>query len=695
MEKEKANLIIAASILGSTLSGSTPIQKNIEDKNSSFTPCNTQPALIETLSETPEYIEPIKKETPTYSYEQKEFNNEVINTETWANYNEKNSYQKEFQKTPTYKYEQQETPTYSYEQKEFNNEVINTETWANYNLESIEKMEPGYKITTTKETPMLLIPIKNDYFIDSKKELKEFLISKDNNFEIAEIRTLRGKNGEEVKIGLIANTYNIKSTAAILLKAKDENNTSIEFSKEEEKSRVVTYIGDENSIYPNKIINILKALENISEFQDNNGQLKSETKYSYIDLIKLADPSGIREYKYGLTSTKAEVKGGGVCAIATGISSLVYLQENGKYLTTERWDHPISYNQGPFSPSRYKVDATVDLAQNGPHDFKWIQGENKYLQIKTNIIPTNITFEQTDPDGLGELSDGILIVSLSFINEKPLNQTEQLTKTLNRYTLYRESKHEIPLDFSQNEINVINSNIDGKIKDSLDLIYNPENPLQFQEEIKDSKSIQNIFDLQDAVNSYPNDSDVRFSVYLKQTQWYKDFVVGKNTDDINTIIGQSTTVNVEGQPLQCVGFAMLASELYPDLNIPYIGGAPITTARELIPTQLVDNKYGEVTKAYTNYGALALAGPLQLEDYQAGDLFVTTTGGISKITEKPFGHVGVILAKVVNNDGTISLMVADANRHNDGRIKIFEVNEKNLENIFGAEQRYIIRKYKQ
>jgi len=38
MEKEKANLIIAASILGSTLSGSTPIQKNIEDKNSSFTP---------------------------------------------------------------------------------------------------------------------------------------------------------------------------------------------------------------------------------------------------------------------------------------------------------------------------------------------------------------------------------------------------------------------------------------------------------------------------------------------------------------------------------------------------------------------------------------------------------------------------------------------------------------------------------
>mgnify|MGYP001767144473 FL=1 len=172
-------------------------------------------------------------------------------------------------------------------------------------------------------------------------------------------------------------------------------------------------------------------------------------------------------------------------------------------------------------------------------------------------------------------------------------------------------------------------------------------------------------------------------------------MVGKNTDDINTIIGQSTTVNVEGQPLQCVGFAMLASELYPDLNIPDIGGAPITTARELIPTQLVDNKYGEVTKAYTNYGALALAGPLQLKDYQAGDLFVTTTGGISKITQKPFGHVGVILAKVVNNDGTTSLIVADSNRHNDGRIKIFEVNEKNLENIFGAEQRYIIRKYKQ
>ena len=685
MEKEKINLIIAASVIGSTLSGSTQMPNKEEDKNSN-SPAN-ESALVENLSKSPEYMKEFQ-EAPTYRHEQKEFKNEVINTETFANHNLESIGETKYEK------ELQKTPTYIYEQKEFNNEVINTETWANYNLESIEKMNPGYGVTLTKETPMLLIPFKNDFFIDNKRELKEIIIPKNNNFEIAEKRTLIGQNGEKVEIGLISNTYGAEYVGAVLLKAEDENGVSIEFSEQQTTSEVVTYIGEQNSIYPNKVINILKAVENISKFQDENGQFKNGTTYSFLDLAGLNNPSKLRDYEYGLTSTKAEVKAGGVCAVATGISSLIHQQKNEKYITTEQWDHPILISQGPFSPSKYQVDATVDLAENGPHDFKWVQGEDKYLKIQANIIPSDIPFEETDPNGLEKPSDVILILSLSFTSEKPQNQTEQLSAILNQYLLYRESQHQIPLHPNQ-EVNVVSSKIDGEVKNSINQIYSPENLFTFKNEIVNNKSIQDIFDLQYAVNSYPTDSDVLFSTYLKQTQWYKNYIKDKDRGFVNQLIGQSTTVNIEGQPLQCVGFVILASRLYPDLNIPDIGGAPITTARELIPTQLVDNKYEEIAKAYTNYGTLALAGPLQLKDYQAGDLFVTTTGGISKITQKPFGHVGVILAKVVNNDGTTSLIVADSNRHNDGRIKIFEVNEKNLENIFGAEQRYIIRKYKQ
>ena len=84
MEKEKINLIIAASVLGSTLSGLTQMPNKEEDKNPTF-PVNKS-ALVENLPKSPEYMKELQ-EAPTYRHEQKEFNNEVINTETWANYN--------------------------------------------------------------------------------------------------------------------------------------------------------------------------------------------------------------------------------------------------------------------------------------------------------------------------------------------------------------------------------------------------------------------------------------------------------------------------------------------------------------------------------------------------------------------------------------------------------------------------------
>jgi hypothetical protein len=137
---------------------------------------------------------------------------------------------------------------------------------------------------------------------------------------------------------------------------------------------------------------------------------------------------------------------------------------------------------------------------------------------------------------------------------------------------------------------------------------------------------------------------------------------------------------------------MLASWLYTDLNIPYVGSAPVVSARGLVPEQLLNNKYIEVVETYTNYGANALAGPIPIEQYQPGDLFVVPGEVYSETAKKPFGHIGLIVAKSKDSEGNITLLVADANRHSDGKINIFEVNENNMEEIFGAKQRYIIRK---
>jgi len=643
-EKEITNLLVVASL---TIGGCTPRQINKDPEVSSASVKAQELVQIPEIQE--ERITPTPTETP--------FNVPTLTIE---------------------------------EEKEFDDSVINTETWSTYSLEAVEQKEEGYGITTINEAPMLLIPIENDNLsVDYDKQLKEIIIPTNSSFEIAQIRTLKGENGQEVKIGLVANTYGASVVAGVLLEAKDSNGTSIAFTREKnEKTNIVTYIATEDSIYPNKIENILIALENVSKYQDENGPFKKGVTYSYSDLIGLTNPSKFAKYKYGPINTKTEVKAAGVCAMTIGLSSLIHLQEEEGHVINEQWPHPERYNQGPFSLSEYEVDAAVD----SKYDFQWTQGKDGYLQAQIILIPSDIPFEETNYNGIGGLSDAILITSLSFTDKQPKNQATSLSHTLEQYQEYRESQHQTPLNSYQKEINVVNSKIENKIKDSVGLIYNPQEILNFKNETNSSYIIENLFELKEAVDGYTDDLGIYFSEYLKQTQWYKNFVTEENKEEVDKIITLSSTSNVEGQAIQCVGFVMLASWLYPDLNIPYVGSAPVTSARELVPEQLLNNKYIEVVETYTNYGANALAGPIPIEQYQPGDLFVVPGVVYSETAKKPFGHIGLIVAKSIDKEGNTTLLVADANRYSDGKIHIFEVNENNMEEIFGAKQRYIIRK---
>lgn len=642
-EKEITTLIVATSL---TIGGCTPRQIN---KDSEVFPASVKAQeLVQTPEKQEERITPTPTETPFH------------------------------------------VPTSTIEkEKKFDDSVINTETWSTYSLEAVEQKEEGYGITTINEAPMLLIPVKNDNLLDYDGQLKEIIIPTNSSFEIAQIRTLKGENGQEVKIGLVANTYGANVVAGVLLEAKDSNGTSMAFTKEkDEKTNIVTYIATEDSIYPNKIENTLIALKIIAEKQDKNGPFTQGNTYSYSDLVGLTNPSKLAEYKYGLTSTKAEVKAGGVCAMATGLSSLIHLQEDEGHVINEQWPHPTRYNQGPFSQSEYEVDASVD----SKYDFQWTQGKDGYLQAQVILIPSEIPFEETNYNGVGGPSDAILITSLSFTDKQPKEQANSLSHTHELYQEYRESHHQTPLNLYQKEINVVNSPIENEIKKSVELIYNPQEILNFKNEKDSSYIIENLFELQDAVNGYTDSLGIYFSQYLKQTQWYNNFVTEENKERVDKIITLSSTSNVEGQAIQCVGFVMLASWLYPDLNIPYVGSASVTSARGLVPERLLNNKYIEVVETYTNYGANALAGPISIEQYQPGDLFVVPGEVYSETAKKPFGHIGLIVAKSKDSKGNITLLVADANRHSDGKINIFEVNENNMEEIFGAKQRYIIRK---
>jgi len=662
--ERKANsaveLLTATSLLASAVSGCSNLNQSAQAKVEEV---RNEPPITEVLNV------PIEQEhilpTPTPNFESPTLIPPVISTAETS------------------------THTAIQESKPFNYEILNIADWSEYELEKIEAKDPGYGIEVVDETSMYMIPLRKDNFVDERKELKEILIPSGHNFEIAEVRSITGPNGEEIKIGIIANTYGANFVSAVLLGATDENGTKIDFTKEKEtKSRTVSYIVTEDFIYPNKVTNTLIALRNMSEYQDINGPLKQGQEQSYLDMIGLKDPSKKNEYEYGLTSSKSRVKGGGVCAMATGISSLVHLEE---YEIKEQWAHPVRYAQGPFSPSEYLVDATVDYNERETFDFRWIQEENKYLHIKTFTTPSDLPSSLTEKDGVGGLSDVFLIVSLSFEDTPPQKQTEELKKELENYKHFRNSQHQERLNSRQMGTNVLKHPLDAKMQKSADLIYNVEDLRPFSDKIEQSTTLRDILKLKNAVDNYSEENSQSFYKYLTSSEWYKEFVTDENKERVDRILLISTATQIKNQPLQCVGFVMMSSWLYPEMPIPYVGGSGVQSARELVPEELRNYQYREKRTMSTSYGAQAIAGELVIDDYNPGDLFVRVDGAPMASTGKPTGHVGLILDKKKNENGETILLVADSNRHNNGRIKIFVVKESDMDEIFGHGQRYIIR----
>lgn len=659
---EKASRAIefatAASLIGSSIAGCSPTPNSQSTYEN--TPIPREPSVAEVFKNDPEEIS---------------YDTEKIETEP---------YQRRVE-------ERSDIPEIFAEQKSFDFEILNIADWSNFELEEIEEKEPGYGIDVTKETSLFMIPLKSDNFFDDKKEVKEILAPSGSTFEIAEVRTLVGPNGEKIKIGNIANTYGANVLSTVVLEAEDRNGLKEIFTEERETNeRTVSYVATEDFIYPNKVENILLALRNISSFQEDNGGFKKGEEYSYIDMVGLKEKT--YEYRSGLTTTGGVVRGGGVCAMSTGVSSLIHVQDSDDYKIIEKWAEPERYFQGPFSPSEYMVDSSVNYNKSNTYDLRWIQGEDKYMHVNIFLSPSDIPFEQTNQDGVGGVSDVIMVVSLSFEDEAQENQTEYITGILKQYEEYRDSNHTTKLNSSQMEVNILNHPVNSEIFDAVKLIYDVEDIREFETRIEEKTEFQNILKLQEAVNSYNEESGVPLKIYLKETDWYKQFEDEESQKNADRILQLATISRVPGQPLQCVGFVMIASWLYPELSIPYVGGAQATTARELVPPELRGYNHSEVRKWYTGYGgAVALGGKLTIDMYEPGDLYVRTDGAKAASTGKPTGHIGFVMDKIVKENGEVVLLIADSNRHSDGRVRIFTVDESNMEEVLGSTQRYLVR----
>ena len=536
------------------------------------------------------------------------------------------------------------------------------------------------KISTIDMTPVIYIPLRDDFLLDESSDLQVIPVQPGMIFQTSNIVRIRTKDGVVLTLGIVDNTYNYSQTgvAAVLLEICDSENNSIHFTKLDSlTSPIITYLGTKDDIYPNKIENILIALQQISMKQEKMGGFKKGNSYSFLNLVGLENGGLYSIYKDGFNKYLNPIRANGICAIATGISALLCENKYEPYLFQERWVHKEMYHQGPFSPIRKQVDAAIEfgLEAHQNYDLKWIHQADESIVINVEIFPTGLEFSETHVDGRAGPSDVGIILSLSF-SPIHLEQSNHIELLLNNFKAYRESEHFYALNTDPIHYEVIYRNLrDRNYCGWATAIYDARDPKYFADIIKDNLLLQDIYRFSYTVNSYHEGSESLFT-YLKNSEWYAHFKRispdERKDNDIDKALRKGTYCQIQGEPLQCVGFAMILRDLYPELGFPDISGATADVAGELVP----DFVYGIEGRYSTGYGETALVGKsLTINDYSPGDFYVIK--GIP-------GHVGAVLA----NSGEM-LLVADSNRLWDGRVNIFYVDERNFEAVFG-EEKYII-----
>lgn len=225
--------------------------------------------------------------------------------------------------------------------------------------------------------------------------------------------------------------------------------------------------------------------------------------------------------------------------------------------------------------------------------------------------------------------------------------------------------------------------VNGDVSEQIDLLYGLEDLSVIQEYIKDDEVVQSFIQLRDTFKEY-NLKTYDLPKYLYSTPWYYEMVKKNGEEIAHKTLQIPYNVRIDTQPLQCVGFVEMMEELYPELNMVDISGMSTEEgAQSLVPRALFPFSNSEVSGRIDLYnGGVGIGGnALDINEYERGDIFVIYGGD--------FGHVGLILGKY-EVEGRTVLLLADSNKLVDGIVRLYLVNEENIEGVLGK-TRYVLR----
>ncbi|MDX9863487.1 MAG: hypothetical protein RBT34_01650 [Anaerolineaceae bacterium] len=225
---------------------------------------------------------------------------------------------------------------------------------------------------------------------------------------------------------------------------------TIYFDKTEEGILAdATYFGGRDTIYPNKLENILIAISYMAEYQDDNGAFQARDGYSFNNLIRLRGGDTLR-YADGANKLWAA----GVCAVASLTSTTLYdlsqtlevdYTDSITAIIRTQYQHKIAapYAACPYIP--VNVDTVVAVTPELSADLVWQmppEPAEVYLAFDAAVIANQVPFADTAEDGIDGLSDAELLVTMAFTTSDPGPQSGEMQSLLSAYRLFRSSQHE-------------------------------------------------------------------------------------------------------------------------------------------------------------------------------------------------------------------------------------------------------------
>jgi hypothetical protein len=485
---------------------------------------------------------------------------------------------------------------------------------------------------------------------------------------------------------------------------------------------------------PTKIWNMLNSAKKLLTYQENAGGF-NDGNYSFLQLQNsLRDGS----FKTGLDWSDSPVIGQGADAVATILSKALFpmtLFGNAQILDRTPHATGFGYFGGPSAPEitddATDADIEVNATSKQTTDFAWsFNGLGKvYLWAEASIIP-NATNWNSDGGWLNMPSDARIILSLSIRKSPPgPEMLQRIQSLMNNYLAYHAggpgSVAALALGQSVSEV----SGDWETMNDLIEAIHPELVTADFAAEINGSDQGAALANLkQSLINSEGGFGNMSLTEinklyfalvyyiqgltadYSKECPYtLEDYKAGKKRpvtglgsylgtrmrndgvfESLQQMSGPAATGKalmkfeyalgdlrdysyiIPGEALQCLGWAELLGSLIAFPITPsFIGDVPTGSASGLLSDATRETL--KTTESCSD-GRLKYFRVNSAGDVKVGDMFV-------RYGDKD-NHIGTVIGKKLVN-GKTKLLLTDANRKNDGVIRVFEVDDDNFPEIFG------------